>query len=470
MMTLHRLVVAALLAGLASAPAYAQGARQPRPLFGGGVGNLGQALGVNASIGQGLFRTNIDADEERRRRDSQVTTLSGGLTYSLEGARAGMSASVASAGQYYAELTDELLSNHGAAVGAWLQITRRTNLSVNEAVSYQPAYQGALQSLLDPRGGFLVELANDIPASEEYRLSYATSVSLSHELSRRTSLAADYTRRDLSFSERDGSQVTETAGGRLQHRISEGLGARVGYRYSTSRISDFDLDQPAQDLHTIDAGVDFSKALSLSRRTTVAFSTGSTFIETNDQFHFFLTGDVSLDHRMGRTWGADLSVGRHVNFFDGLLEPVVTNRANAGVSGQPTRRMSMGVSASAVQGQNAGGGDNTSFTVYQGSANTSVRIARFLGWNAGYGYFRSDFDSGVQRLVPLTLRSYSSATTGLVIDPWQYVSLSVNYSYATIHRNRSDPGQGQFNRHSIIASVNVAAPLYARSRRSNASR
>ena len=185
-----RLIVPVLLGVLASSPALAQGptgtpqgvppqgvppqggqpppAGQPsggqaaRPIFGGGAAKIGQSLTLGLSVGQTFFRTDADETITRPPARTESTFLygSGNAAYTVDGLRAGASATVSSSGQYYSELSDQIVRGYAGNVGGWLRFSPRTRLTVDQGVTYLPALQQAKV------GGFVLPFAGPRHAHE----------------------------------------------------------------------------------------------------------------------------------------------------------------------------------------------------------------------------------------------------------------------------------------------------------------
>jgi hypothetical protein len=457
-----RVVAPVLLVGLSSTPAFAQAPQPPpRPIFGGGISRIAQSLVLGGSLGQSFFRTErrLAGEESDTRVDSQFTSASGSLTYGLEGTRAGASASLSSSANYYEEVSDEIIRGYGGAVGAWLRISNRTRLDGSHAVTYQPAFQNAFQQLLDPSFVPIVP-PTDVAASDERWLSHDSRIALSHQLSRRSSLSFDAGRREVDFSGSEGRQLQYSAGARYTHQLSAGLGFRLGYRYSTGDASG-DASGRA-GFHTIDAGLDFSRSFSITRRTTLGVSTGSSVVQTaDDTTQFFVTGSGTLSQRLGRTWSASVTGGRDVSFVDGLGDPVLSDRLMAGVNGNLGRRVRAQAAANAIRGQVLAGADeDETYLVYTANTGISVALARAVSWTVSYAYQESDFGE-VDFLVTQQLQAYHAATTGVAISPWRYLSFNVNYSYTTVARGRSETAPPKYRRHSVVFSIGTSLPLFA---------
>ena len=80
----------------------------------------------------------------------------------------------------------------------------------------------------------------------------------------------------------------------------------------------------ATRLHSFDVGIDFHKALSLSRRTTLSFGTGTTAFADVNGTHIYATGNATLTRELGRTWFATAAYNRDVSFLSTFREPVLS--------------------------------------------------------------------------------------------------------------------------------------------------
>ena len=129
-----------------------------------------------------------------------------------------------------------------------------------------------------------------------------------------------------------------TAGGSLVQTLGKGLDLVLGYHYSQAQYA----DGSAHQNHLIDAGVNYNRALSFSRRTTLSFSTGtSRFAKPNPAGRCGSAPPArsGSSHEIGRTWTATLSYDRGLRFTENWLEPLFTDSASAGLSGSMSRRV-----------------------------------------------------------------------------------------------------------------------------------
>ena len=101
-------------------------------------------------------------------------------------------------------------------------------------------------------------------------------------------------------------------------------------------------------IHNIDIGIDYAKALSVSRRTHFSFTTGSALFYVNQgitnvsdrQLNFALLGTANLTHEMGRTWTSSIAYRRSLDFHEGFADPFLAQSVSADLRGLLSRRLS----------------------------------------------------------------------------------------------------------------------------------
>jgi hypothetical protein len=414
-------------------PAQPADGRPYRGVFGGGLDDLDQSLTVTGSIGGGWtsdylarFATELDRDS-RPRGGGLVGTGSGSLSYLLGRPRASVSATVGTSAFYY-EGSDQIVQSHHASASQGLQISENTRFSAAESVSYRPfrispLLAGDAFSFGAPPGP-----PSDSFASADEYVSAGASLGLSHQLSRNVAINAGYLYQTSEWSESrrqvvQGARVGSTFG------LARGLGLRVGYGYYEARFGDANARTGRN--HSIDAGIDYAGALSLSRRTTLSFSTGSSAFRDRHRTHFVVIGSAQLNRDLGRSWRASLGYARQGYYADRLNEIVFSDSANLSVGGLLTRRLSVSTGIGASFGR--------------------------VGFSGGNNGARSTY-------------AYAGLSTAL----GRYAALGGNYSYY-VHRFGGDVSlpveiSREIDRHSIGVHVTVWAPLFARVRSQNASR
>jgi hypothetical protein len=404
-------------------------------LFGSGTGDAGQVLTASGSLSTG-WDSNLAADAfgtsgvGPTRGPAQSGSLggaTGSLNYSLQAGRFTFGASAAHNARYYPSLENNFIRGSQGRVNLSVPLRSGTSLSLSANALYQPYVFSffPVPTTTTPVESVVPDL--DAAATPENQIAYTGDASLSHQLARNTSLSVGYSYRVAERPGEEGELNQQRASGMLSHQIGRGLSLHAGYGFGEARYP----DGHRQDLHQINAGVDFNRALSLTRRTYLTFSTGSTATHSNDRLRFHLTGAAQLSHELGRSWSTWVAYSRRVQFHEALNEPTMSDGALVGVTGLITRRVQFNASLRGALGTVGVEGDAPGFDSYYGDASLSYALSRFMSVGVSYAYYSHRFDDAVQ------------------------LSSSVPYA---------------LDRQSVRASVSLWAPVFQRTRRTNASR
>jgi hypothetical protein len=432
------LVTAGALFVLSTAPASAQVPRPERPyrgLFGSGVGVADQSL-----LASGTLAAGWDDNLLAAARGGSITTgpavgpsgslatVKAGLSYRYHRQTISFGATGTTAYRYFPTLNDEFVRTSHASL-SFSSAPRPTRLfTVTASAAHQPYSLGSLF----PSELGIEQAASDIfdidtYISSEPRLSYAGSFMASEQLSRRTFFGAGYTYRRTHKPGDTTDYVYQSAGARLSHVLATGLSTYGGYTFAVGQS----VDTKRHAYHRIDAGVNYNRALSFTRRTTLTFSTGSAVTERDLEFQFHLTGNVALTHEMGRSWATWVSYGRHVVYHETWREPGLGNAVVFGVGGSLNRRVDFKATGRVAFGTVGVQTNAPEFDHYYGTATLSYAMNRFIQAHATYGYYQHRYDDAVPlaALVPRSLE-----------------------------------------RNSVRVGINLKAPLFERSRRADATR
>jgi hypothetical protein len=122
----------------------------------------------------------------------------------------------------------------------------------------------------------------------------------------------------------------------------------------------------------LDAGVNYSRPLSISRRTTMSISTGSGAYQNTKETFYTVTAGASLNHEINRTWVASVNYVRGLSVVGGFSEPFFTDAVNASIVGRLGRQVRVTASTGLSNG-NVGLGSATNN--YE-----SVRATTRLEW------------------------------------------------------------------------------------------
>jgi hypothetical protein len=350
------------------------------------------------------------------------------LGYSLRRSRVGLSATASSSAFYYDQAGADLIYSHGASASQRVQLGRSTTLVATETARREPF---RLDRLFPGAGSFSFGAPSGLPtdtfAGSEKNLDLGANVDLHQQVSERVSMNAGY-----SYSSNDwDSNRRVFQGGRAGLGIGFGRGVtmRLGYGYYQSEYRETDARRV--DHHNIDAGLDYSGAISLSRRTALSFSTGSMAIRDRDEMHVRLTGRARLSREIGRSWVAAVEYNRDAFYVDQFSEVVFSDAASFSLGGLINRRLSFHSGVGASMGEvGFGSSSNGAHSVY-GRAGVTTALTRKTAVGVDYNYYFHSFGEGI------TLPS------GVVRD---------------------------IDRHSVRAYITVWAPLMTGVRSSNATR
>ena len=427
--------------------AYAQVARPERPyrgLFGGGVPDPEQLLTVEGATGTG-YDTNVLFDQgggqsvssPRAAVASFYASFGGGLRYQLNKTKVQLGASESTSARYYSDVEDQFVAAHSGNVSLAWQPGRRTNLTLGQSISYQPFLRlFAAPPLFDSPLGQVSPPSLDIGVTSQPSTAYASDISVTQNLSKRASLSfsTSYTRNNYGGATgelaQSGDLTAATVGGRFSYAIGRGLSARAGYGFTDASYAG-----PFPDVrgHNLDVGVDFARSLSLSRRTTLTFGTGTSAYVYLDQTFYRFLGNARLVREIGRTWNAGIGYNRNVEFLAAFAQPVQSDNFNVGVGGLINHRLSFSAAATAFIGSVGFSGQANGYDTYTATTSITLSLTRHLGLNAGYSYYRYAFD---ENALPIRLVGLPSET----------------------------------NRHSVYASMAVWAPLLYRPRKHDVAR
>jgi hypothetical protein len=410
--------------------------RSERPFrgtFGSGVDNRAQTLTFTGSLGAGYETEYLTAPTAGVNAGTSggggVAAGSGTLSYALNQTRGSVGASVTASSFYFDRSDASWVHTFSGSASQSLPLGRYTRLTANEYVARRPF---RLDRLFPGAGEFSYGAPPALPGDQysgvNQNLDFGVDVDLGHQVSQSVWMSGGYT---LQTNQWDASSHQTRQGGRFGVGVSvgRGLSLRLGYGFYQSEYHD---DEPrAVGQHNINAGVDYNGAISLSRRTSLSFSTGSTAIRDREETHFQITGRAQLSHELGRTWLAVAAYSRDAYYVDELSEVTLSDAVTFTVGGLLNRRVSF----------HSGVGVSTG--------------------NIG-------FSSGLNN----THAAY--AVTGLTTALSRQTAVGIDYNYY-LHFFGEDIvlPEGvlpEANRHSVRAYFTVWAPLMASGRSMNASR
>ena len=169
---------------------------------------------------------------------------------------------------------------------------------------------------------------------------------------------------------------------------------RAGYRVQTTEYSSFGTAQRRQVAQRLfDVGVNYSRPLSISRRTTVSFGTGSSAIDDGRETFYAITGNATLLHQIGRTWETSVVYARGLTVVAGFSEPFFADAVNATLQGRFTNRITMLTSAGFSNGSVGLGARANNYDSLQASSRLEMAFNRErMGVYGNYFFYGYRFD------------------------------------------------------------------------------
>jgi hypothetical protein len=419
-------VLSLIVTCVTAVPASAQAQQPPevgrpyRGLFGGQTSSESPHSLVATGSVYAAYDDNIYEAITERQTNSPWYQESGtyqgataGLSYAFEkdGERFDFRAQSSAQAYYYRHEDDaDLLPAYQGSLEFGARLTRSMSLTVRENVGYSSVYDSTLAPQLDDDLGSEIGVAPDpdLGLFQERAIYSATRVALSQGFGRYTSLGVSYlmqSRTALSTEVedsplRDYTSHTATAGIQYARPMTRNATLKLGYGLRWS-----DRERTASEpelMHNIIAGIDYSRALSFSRRTFFSFGTGSAITVSEEvpaadgerRVQAWLLGNAALVHEMGRTWTADLRYTRGFRTREGFDQLYFTDALTASISGLVSRRLSFG--AAATWAESSEQNDlSKNYSNQSAVAQATYGITSYLGVYARYVYLKDRYDEGV---------------------------------------------------------------------------
>jgi hypothetical protein len=179
--------------------------------------------------------------------------------------------------------------------------------------------------------------------------------------------------------------------GTASYNISKGLGVYVEYKDGGQRDDTPGVPSTVDRHPRTSFGIDYSKPISFSRKTTLSFRTGTAGIHDRnlDEIRYELVGSVSLNREIGRTWLASVRYSRDVRHMESLGEPLLSDYVTLSLLGSFSNRVQFASRYGGSSGKlGSGSGSVGPADMYFGSVQVSVALTRQLGLTTDYGYYQ----------------------------------------------------------------------------------
>jgi hypothetical protein len=216
--------------------------------------------------------------------------------------------------------------------------------------------------------------------------SYDVGGGFVSQYAKHSSLAFSAAQRETRFDESESNTFRVLRmEATWKRQLSRGFAVHAGYGRERGRHST--LPDALFVYELVDIGVDFNRQLSVSRRTTLAFSTVTSAVKrTLTGRRYRLNGHANLTTHFGRTWRASAGVSRDTEFLPGFFEPLFTDAVTGMVDGMFSKRAEWMATISA--GKGTFGFDNDGrYTTGHTLTRLNLAITRRLGLFAEYSIY-----------------------------------------------------------------------------------
>ena len=268
-------------------------------------------------------------------------------------------------------------TSYTGSANAGVQITSRLRVDGYTTVSFFPQF---VFSVLPDTSG----LPNELPLpTQDYGLSLRDSVNrtmavnASLQVTRRSSFTASYGHSKYNFLDDGYDMNSRFYGGLYTYNVTRYTSLRLGYAQSKAIYPAF-AGFPANDLiqRSIDAGINYSRPLSMSRRTTFGFGTGSSTIDNGTETFFTLTGNAFVRHQLARRWNLNAAYDRGLGIVGGFSEPFFTDSVSAVLRGEAANRMAFVFSTGLSNGNVGLGSAANDYKSFQASTRFETAVTR----------------------------------------------------------------------------------------------
>jgi hypothetical protein len=436
-MALRRVLIAAFVVVAGATPLSAQTLGLP-PVVGGLFGSGNPTGSQNLAFTMFLteaYDSDVYADFLRGRVDATETKVAAYSTmFSGTAAyrgRFGRSATVRGTAnsilQYFPDFGGVRSTSHRGALGLFTDVPGAGSLLLNQSVNYIPSDFSNLfhrEEVSEPgeAGPPPADYNSILNGRESY--FYDTSLRLTRALTRRTRLSVqgefeytDFVHESINRHDNRAYWARGTFMWDFKRRTS----ATFGYKYRVSDLSNpvgFTAEQ-----HVVDFGLRHSRPRPRGRQAVYAASVGvsSSEVPTEETDGTIVISPVYRVHAelrmhfpLGRSWEADTSYRRGMEYVPGLTEPVFNDSARGGVNWFPARRMT--ISAGGAYTSGASQRRNLLFDTYTGRVRVAYVVMGGFSVYSEYLSYYYNFGRSTAFAEPLTNLRRDGVRAGLVLQ------------------------------------------------------
>jgi hypothetical protein len=429
----HLVVPFVVIVALAGSPVFAQEPLAPQPgrayrgLFGGGSEETHQGLVLDARIGGG-YDNNLITSEVTTPGTTAPAGRKGGfeqgsvaLTYAVNLSRVSIDLRAMTDAVYHAGRKNPLVQTHRGSGRMVFDLWPGARMNAGHTFSYRPYYYlpGLPAAAIEEESPYAsIELDDATGAIFGNHTTNASVATFNQSLSTRLSLLLNYqyVRGESTSGVRDF--LNRGGAGGINVTLAKGLSLRLGYGQYEGRYGASSGQQRVFTTRNIDAGINYSRALSLTRKTTIAFTSGTTAVATNNRTFYRLIGGATLNRELGRTWSTGLIYRRGVSFDETFAEPVPIDAVSLGLNGLFSRKLSFRAAIGKVRGRLGFDAQAGRIDTSYGRSALTYGLSKNVAMNLDYSYFRYGFDGTEALPLGLVLRRGERQRVRLFVRLW----------------------------------------------------
>jgi hypothetical protein len=220
---------------------------------------------------------------------------------------------------------------YSAASGVSAPLGRRVSFNAAAVAMYSPRFFfSVLPATSDLPSEQLPALDYGITARDT--VSYQTRGGLRFVLSPKSDISLSASHGRFLDSEDQYGLKTNVFSGEYTRTLTRYARLYLGYSEHQGYY-ELNNQRSVRRMRTIDAGINYSRPLSLSRRTTFSFSTGSTAFDRNGRTVYNVIGNARLNHQLARFWNLGVAYSRRVGFLGGFDEPILADAVSIQLGG-----------------------------------------------------------------------------------------------------------------------------------------
>jgi hypothetical protein len=386
----------ALLFAAAAAAQTPQPARPNRGLFGpqDDTSTRRRAIDFTMSLNEG-YDKNIDDQQTEIsvpvRHTGMYSKLDAGLRYARGRRQRRLTATAGSAVRYESGMHQFLSANYQGGLALTFPAWRGASVDVSQGAAYTSYYQLELFPALPIDAAQMPQVpSTDFAVWKQPAYTYTSRFDFAQQLGRRSALSLQYDRRSVAFGGSGADLLSQGMAFKFTHHLTRYVGfhAVVGTHAALQGRSS--AAHPTRT-DNIDIGLDYGRPLSISRRTTLSFSSGSALIPEGGRRHYRVTGEASLRHEIGRTWIASLEYRRGVQFVEAFPRPFFSDSIATGLRGRPKRRVEFAGLGGYSTGAIGLSGEGGVYGTYTGSMQVSIAMTRHWAISSEYLFYHYRF-------------------------------------------------------------------------------